>query len=48
MARTESAPEPVGFVGIREAWPTVAVGLALAVNAVWIGLLGYWLVKMIA
>jgi hypothetical protein len=31
----------------RNALPVVALGLALTVNAAWIGFLGYWLLKLV-
>jgi len=44
---TEVGPEPVAFARMGKAWPKVVVGLALAINAIWMGSLGYWLVKLI-
>lgn len=44
---TEVGPEQVALARMREAWPKVVVGLALAINAIWIGFLGYWLAKLI-
>jgi hypothetical protein len=44
---TEVGPEQVALARTREAWPKVVVGLALAINAIWIGFLGYWLAKLI-
>ena len=32
---------------IDRAWPLTGLGLALAANAVWIGLLGYWLGRFV-
>jgi hypothetical protein len=33
------------FTLLHRAWPLTAVGIALMANAIWIGLLGYALVK---
>jgi hypothetical protein len=40
---TEAAQGPVEVAraGLRNAWPLIGVGLAVIVNAAWIGLLGY-------
>lgn len=32
---------------IDRAWPLAGLGLALAINAIWIGLLGYWLARFV-
>jgi hypothetical protein len=45
-----TAPKPSSnavFTLLRQAWPLTAVGIALMANAIWIGFLGYALVKLL-
>ena len=43
MSITEAAQGPVEVARarLRNTWPLIGVGLAVIVNAAWIGLLGY-------
>jgi hypothetical protein len=45
---TEAAQGPVDVTRarLRDTWPLIGVGLAVFVNAAWIGLLGYGFSKL--
>ena len=46
-----TAPKPSSnavFTLLHRAWPLMAGGVALVANAIWIGLLGYALVKLLS
>ena len=48
MSITEAAQGPVDVARarLRDTWPLIGIGLAVIVNAAWIGLLGYGFFKL--
>jgi hypothetical protein len=47
-SNTEATQDPVEVVRarLRSTWPLIGVGLAVIVNAAWIGVLGYGFSKL--
>jgi hypothetical protein len=48
--RKQTTPKPMGSAALallHRLWPLTSVGIALLANAIWIGFLGYWLIKLL-
>jgi hypothetical protein len=46
VANQNGGDDKIGKAALHRVWPTAAIGLALAINLAWIGILAYGLYKL--